>query len=273
LSIQAGIRRRLRGWTRDEDQFVHARIAIAFEIVYRDPFQVWRYDDLHLFRMAPALTQHRVKPGDFFAGLGRIEVEAEPSVTDVGDPFQRRSALAAEEHRQISAARWFGKRTRVVELYELAMKAGHLLVPQAAHHLDVLAGARGAPLKRNPESGKFFGGPSNTHPERKASAAKTIERGHLLGEDQGIVLGYQTNPGGQPDLAGDRSGEGQGDERIQPVRICGEREVALGRVGILGLMAIKEDYVFSHPQRGKACALRVLGGSANDRRLNRCTDA
>jgi hypothetical protein len=64
-----------------------------------------------------------------------------------------------------------------------------LLAPQLAHHLDVLPGARAAPLEWDAERLKLLGQPAHPGPENEATARQKVDGRHRLREHQRVVLG------------------------------------------------------------------------------------
>src|SRR5216684_7432600 len=109
----------------------------------------------------------RLDPPDLRAGLGRRHLEANPAVTILGDPPQRRVALAAEPHRHSRCADRLWITRDASEVDELAGMRTRLLGPQLAHHVDVFAGPRAASVERNPQRGEFLGEPADPGTENE----------------------------------------------------------------------------------------------------------
>ena len=49
-----------------------------------------------------------------------------------------------------------------------------------------------------------------------------VEGGHLLGQNDGVVLGRQQDPGAEPDALGDGGGRGQRDQRVEAALVVVE---------------------------------------------------
>src|SRR5581483_11449913 len=114
----SGDLRRIGRRSGNEYDLVHARIAIASQVVGGDSLEIGRHHYLDLGGLSSTLAKERAKASDLFAGLGRVKIEAEPSVADIRDPLERGAALAAEQDRECGAAGRLGKRSRIVEVHE-----------------------------------------------------------------------------------------------------------------------------------------------------------
>ncbi len=129
----------------------------------------------------------------------------------------------------------------------LARMGGMLILPQDAHHLEVLVGDGAALGKGGTEGGKFLFHPTGTDPDNRASAGEIIEGGELLGQQERIAIWRDQDGGAQADALGDRTDPSQGSDGF----IDGGAE-ALGK-------RRRIHDVIAHPNRVETEGLGPLG--------------
>ena len=105
-------------------------------------------------------------------------------------------------------------------------------------------------------SGRFQPKPDAEH---HPAAAQVVERGHLLGQHDRVVLGDQHHPGAEGDPLGGRGRGGQGHERVEAAAVVVEldaldqsrrRVVADRQVGVLGQVERGEPPLLGRPGQG-----------------------
>ena len=85
--------------------------------------------------------------------------------------------------------------------------------------------------------------PAVPDPEGDPAAGEMVERGHLLGQQDRLVLGGEQDAGAESDARGDGGGGGQRDQRVEAALVVveahaaderGRRVLLDGEVGVLG---------------------------------------
>ncbi len=123
------------------------------------------------------------------------------------------------------------------------MELSLVLGPQGLHAQDVVAGDGPPVLECHPVVSGLLAVPSEADAEDYPAPAQVVERGQLLGQDDGVVLGHQHHPGAEEDPPGGRSCRGQGHDRVEAAAVVvgvhpldqGRRLVGPHReVGVLG---------------------------------------
>src|SRR5262249_37922522 len=142
---------------------------------------------------APVVREQPIEPQELLAGVRRIELETVPAVAVFGDAPERRLALASEDHRKPGALDGLWKAACVVEPHERAVMARDSRAPKLAHQADLPSGPLRTPLPGYAERGELLRRPADADTEREASLRETIDTGDRLGQDQGIVLGHETD--------------------------------------------------------------------------------
>ena len=82
----------------------------------------------------------------------------------------------------------FGYELSSREVRELARERGARLAPEPAHHVDVLVGARAAPLERDAERVELLAQPADADAEVDPAARQAVERRDLLREHERVAL-------------------------------------------------------------------------------------
>jgi hypothetical protein len=106
------------------------------------------------------------------------------------------------------------------------------LGPEFAHDVDILTRALGSTVEGYPQRLELLRQPSDAGAQDEPAAAETIDRGHGLGEHEGVVFGYEADTRPQPNLTCARRGVCQGREGIGDWSICWRWEFAAG-IGVL----------------------------------------
>ena len=123
------------------------------------------------------------------------------------------------------------------------MELGLVLGPQGLHAQHVVAGDGPPVLERHPVIGGLLAVPTEADAEDHPATAQMVERGQLLGQDDGVVLGDQHHPGAEEDPPGGRRRRGQGHDGVEAAAVVvgvhpldqGRRLVGPHReVGVLG---------------------------------------
>ena len=133
--------------------------------------------------------------------VGR-QVEAVPAIAVLRGTRECGAALAADDHWEAAALHRLRETMSASEMHELAVNAGGLLAPQAAHHGDILAHALRAAGELHAQRRELLDQPACPDAEGEAAAGQAVEARGLLRQRERLVLGHETNAGCQPDGLG-----------------------------------------------------------------------
>jgi hypothetical protein len=97
---------------------------------------------------------------------------------------------------------------------------------------------------------------------KRPPAAEEIERRDLLGQQQRVPLGDQHDARGELDAARRPRGAGQGDERVDEVRVA-LRDHAVGRSLKAALRLHRDERMLGAPERFEAELLGLLRHEAD----------
>ena len=112
-----------------------------------------------------------------------------------------------------------------------AMVLRLVMGPEGLHDLDGFPGLRPAVLEVATHELGFLPQPACADAKQEAAAAKPIEAGDLLGQEEGVALGHQGNARAELNGAGDPGSPGQGDVGIGEMGIGPGDLAASGREG------------------------------------------
>ena len=135
-------------------------------------------------------------------GIGGGAAEADPSVSQAGDPPQGRFRASAKPDRDRTLDRQrieAGIRDRVPGTLEVDQRFG----PQPAHQGDLFLDAFAAVMEVFVQSGVFDLIPAQPNPQAQPAAAQHVQRGGLFGDQGGLPLRQDDHPGRQPQCVRD----------------------------------------------------------------------
>ena len=155
----------------------------------------------------------------------------------------RVAGAAADERAHPRLLHRLGPGPRRPEVDELAVVLGLVVGPDGLHGRQVLADHV---VAAGPVDAVVLGlgaVPAEPDAERDPSAREMVEGGHLLGQQDRLVLGGEENAGAESDARGDGGGGGERDQWVEAALVVVEadaaderrRRVLLdGKVGVLG---------------------------------------
>ena len=129
-----------------------------------------------------------------------------------------------------------------------------VLGPQLADRQHVLAGDGPTAVGIDAVVLHLVDVPARRRSRAHPPTGEVVERGDGLGLHDRIVLGDERDAGGQPQPLGDRSRDGEGDERVEGAAVL------LGQLGPAGprrAPARRDVRVLGHPERLEAACLRA----------------
>ena len=198
---------------------------------------------------ARPLRQGRAGRG---SGLAQpAAADGDPAVGALGDGVEDRvGGATADEgaHRVAAAPAW--ARTMWAEVDELAVVLGLLVGPDGLH------GRRCSRTMswRRAKSTPWSAASALFHPKPDAEgdppAGEMVERGHLLGQHDGVVLGGQQDAGAEADARGHGGRGRQGNDRIQAALVVVEAHAF--DEGGRHVLAHRQMGVLGHPERVEA---------------------
>src|ERR1700752_2501407 len=99
--------------------------------------------------------------------------------------------MPADDDRWMRLLGGFGKGPNRWKTKIAAVILRLIMCPERLHHLDSFPRLRPAVLEVATHELGFFPQPARPNPEQAAPAAKAIEAGDLLGQEEWVALGYQ----------------------------------------------------------------------------------
>ena len=138
-------------------------------------------------RLGHVLGQRRLKPYQPWPKLG--------------DARERGVALAAEVDRRVRLLHRLGVLAQRGHVVELAVVLGDVVLPQPAHHLDVLAVRSPRRSKATSHASNSSFEPADADAEVEAAVRQPVDGGDLLGRVDGVALRHEADAGAEPDAS------------------------------------------------------------------------
>ena len=196
-----------------------------------------------LGRVAPGLARPAPCRRGMAAARPLPPMGIQPSALSDHGREHRVVGSAADEGAHPRLLHRLGPGPRRAEVDELAVVLGLVGRPDGLHGRQVLAHDVVAP---GPVDAVVLGlgaVPAEPDPERDPPAAEVVERGHLLGQQDRLVLRGEEDAGAEPDACRDGGGRGERDQRVEAALVVveshpaderGRRVLGHGEVRVLG---------------------------------------
>ena len=184
----------------------------------------------------------------------RLKAVAEASGPAGGGP-----AVPADVNRKSFARNRFGIAHGVVEVEELAVvRRSSGRSAHSARRTASCSSVRLAPaVERDAARFDFFLEPAHAHAQPKSAAREHINGGGTFGEHDGMVVGQNQHPGGQPEPGGAAGQERQHVERVGDRAVRGQPDPSGTVVRIDTVVAGGQDGVLHDDDGFEAAVLEV----------------
>ena len=152
-----------------------------------------------------------------------------------------------------------GERHDPLPVHELAGERRLLGRPHLPQRCDVLVGPLPTAIERDPQRIELLLQPPHPDTELDTALRQRVERRDLLGQHRRVALRKDQHPRAEPHLRRVRRHPRQPDERVGNGRVLRARHLAGRAVGVLRLVAPRDQHVLDRPHRLDAVGITRLG--------------